>query len=262
MESEQRGGHRGRARQMAADGWISPLESLDGAPPRHSAWTSQRDYSRASSEHKLRRQEKGRRERTKRHVSKAPLVAPQTAGTGFQKARLPSVSALPAWCLTQESQLLVTRLPIHLSHLRMRRGSESHFPDLKCVSTSLTEGYGEYLQWWTWLCFGIRVSWILMWVQRVSSDPHCFCCPQATCLNRRTASKSSACLRRLLLLLLLLLLSHFSRVRLCVTPWTAAHQAPLSLWFSRQEHWSGLPFPSPMHESEKWKWSRSVVSDS
>jgi len=41
----------------------------------------------------------------------------------------------------------------------------------------------------------------------------------------------------------------------------AAHQAPLSLGFSRQEHWSGLPFPSPMHESEKWKWSRSVVSD-
>ena len=36
----------------------------------------------------------------------------------------------------------------------------------------------------------------------------------------------------------------------------------LSLGFSRQEHWSGLPFPSPTHESEKWKWSRSVVSDS
>ena len=31
--------------------------------------------------------------------------------------------------------------------------------------------------------------------------------------------------------------------------------------FSRQEHWSGLPFPSPMHESEKWKWSRPVMSD-
>ena len=40
------------------------------------------------------------------------------------------------------------------------------------------------------------------------------------------------------------------------------NQAPLSLGFSRQEHWSGLPFPSPMHESEKWKWSCSVVSDS
>ena len=52
-------------------------------------------------------------------------------------------------------------------------------------------------------------------------------------------------------ILLLLLLSHFSRVQLCETPWIAAHQAPPSLGFSRQEHWSGLPFPSPMHESEK-----------
>ena len=41
--------------------------------------------------------------------------------------------------------------------------------------------------------------------------------------------------------MLLLPLSHFSRVRLCATP---------SLGFSRQEHWSGLPFPSPMQESE------------
>ena len=63
-------------------------------------------------------------------------------------------------------------------------------------------------------------------------------------------------------MLLLLLLSHFSCVQLCVTPETAAHQAPPSLGFSRQEHWSGLPFPSPMRESEKWKWSRSVVSKS
>ena len=42
-----------------------------------------------------------------------------------------------------------------------------------------------------------------------------------------------------------------SRVRLFATPWTAAHQAPPSLGFSRQEYWSGLPFPSPMHENEK-----------
>ena len=63
-------------------------------------------------------------------------------------------------------------------------------------------------------------------------------------------------------LLLLLLLSRFSRVRLCATPETAAYHAPPSLGFSRQEHWSGLPLPSPMHESEKWKWSHSVVSDS
>ena len=52
-------------------------------------------------------------------------------------------------------------------------------------------------------------------------------------------------------ILLLLLPSRFSCVRLCATPETAAHQAPLSLGFSRQEHWGGLPFPSPMHESEK-----------
>ena len=42
--------------------------------------------------------------------------------------------------------------------------------------------------------------------------------------------------------LMLLLLSHFSCVRLCATP---------SLGFPRQEHWSGLPFPSPKHKSEK-----------
>ena len=52
---------------------------------------------------------------------------------------------------------------------------------------------------------------------------------------------------------LLLLLRRFSRVRLCAAPETAAHQAPPSLGFSRQEHWSGLPLPSPMHESEKSK---------
>ena len=51
----------------------------------------------------------------------------------------------------------------------------------------------------------------------------------------------------------LLLLSHFSHVQLCATPQTAAYQAPPSLGFSRQEYWSVLPFPSPMHESEKSK---------
>ena len=48
-------------------------------------------------------------------------------------------------------------------------------------------------------------------------------------------------LKSLLLLLLLLLPSHFRHVHLCVTPETAAHQAPPSLGFSRQEHWSGSP---------------------
>ena len=45
-------------------------------------------------------------------------------------------------------------------------------------------------------------------------------------------------------------------------PIDGSHQAPPSLGFPRQEQWSGLPFPFPIHESEKGKWSHSVVSDS
>ena len=41
------------------------------------------------------------------------------------------------------------------------------------------------------------------------------------------------------------MLSHFSRVQLFVTLWTVARQVPLSMRFSRQEYWSGLPFPPP-----------------
>ena len=48
----------------------------------------------------------------------------------------------------------------------------------------------------------------------------------------------------------LMLLSRFSRVQLWATPQTAAHQAPPSLGFSRQEHCRGLPLPSPTRESE------------
>ena len=44
------------------------------------------------------------------------------------------------------------------------------------------------------------------------------------------------------------MLSRFSHVQFCVTLWTAAHQAPLSMGFSRQEYWSGLLFPSPNYE--------------
>ena len=83
-----------------------------------------------------------------------------------------------------------------------------------------------------------------------------------TALRKQANKYSSSSVFWNIWCMLLLLLSHFSRVRLCATPQTAAHQASPSLGFSRQEHWSGLPFPSPIHESEKWKWSRSVVSDS
>ena len=47
-----------------------------------------------------------------------------------------------------------------------------------------------------------------------------------------------------------------SRVRLLATPWTAAHQAPPSMGFSRQEYWSGVPLPSPL--DGRW-WSNYPV---
>jgi len=50
-----------------------------------------------------------------------------------------------------------------------------------------------------------------------------------------------------------------SRVQLLVTPWTAAYQAPLSMGFSRQEYWSGLPLPSPLSSSESWRVLSSCV---
>ena len=53
---------------------------------------------------------------------------------------------------------------------------------------------------------------------------------------------------------LLLLLSRFSHVRLFVTPWTVALQAPLSMGFSRQEYWSELPFPSPYYCQVLGRW--------
>ena len=51
-------------------------------------------------------------------------------------------------------------------------------------------------------------------------------------------------------------LSHLGRVWLFVIPWTVAHQTPLSMGFSRQEYWSGLPFPSPNPKERQCpKWS-------
>ena len=73
---------------------------------------------------------------------------------------------------------------------------------------------------------------------------HRFCYLHSTLLHNTSAAKS---------------------LQLCPTlcdPIDGSPPGSPSLGFSRQEHWSGLPFPSPMHESEKWKWSRSVVSNS
>ena len=50
-----------------------------------------------------------------------------------------------------------------------------------------------------------------------------------------------------------------SRVRLLVTPWTAAHQAPPSMGFSRQEYWSGVPSPSPSKEQMSFNLMAAVT---
>ena len=47
------------------------------------------------------------------------------------------------------------------------------------------------------------------------------------------------------LYIIIILISSLNRVQLFATPWTVAHEAPPSVEFSRQEYWSGLPFPSP-----------------
>ena len=54
-----------------------------------------------------------------------------------------------------------------------------------------------------------------------------------------------------------------SHVRLFVTLWTVAHQAPLSMAFSRQEYWSGLPFPSPgdLPDPGIEPWSPALEAD-
>ena len=76
------------------------------------------------------------------------------------------------------------------------------------------------------------------------------CCWSTRELCMKHCTKLSKCFYFTSCYMLLLLLSRFSRVWLCATPETAAHQVPPFLGFSRQEHWSGLSFPSPKHESE------------
>ena len=80
------------------------------------------------------------------------------------------------------------------------------------------------LNLWRWVLWP-RVWFILVILQASKECIFCYAC--------------------VIFMLLLLLLSQFSHVWLCATPEMAAYQASPSLGFSRQEHWSGLPFPSP-----------------
>ena len=104
----------------------------------------------------------------------------------------------------------------------------------------LSNSLGPYgLQPARLLCPDILQSRTLEWVSMPSSRGSSQPGIKPTSLTSALAWQAGS------LPLLLLLLSRFSRIRLCVTPQTAAHQAPPSLGFSRQEYWSGLPFLLP-----------------
>ena len=86
---------------------------------------------------------------------------------------------------------------------------------------------------------GLCIRWPKYWSFSFSISPSNECSGLVSFRIDLLAAQGT--LKSLLLLLLLLLPSHFRHVHLCVTPETAAHQAPPSLGFSRQEHWSGSP---------------------
>jgi len=91
-----------------------------------------------------------------------------------------------------------------------------------------------------WIGCGGRGTLSLSWWECKLIHPLMSMCLCSSAAERDDSIKNAY----LTVLLLLLLLSRFSRVWLCATPETAAHQAPPSLGFSRQEYWSGLPLPS------------------
>ena len=81
-----------------------------------------------------------------------------------------------------------------------------------------------------------------MWLQQgwgVQSGPVAATdlCPQPHTIPHIGPKEITSCMHGML--------SRFSHVRLFATPWTVAHQVPLSMGFFRQEYWSGLPFPPP-----------------
>ena len=57
---------------------------------------------------------------------------------------------------------------------------------------------------------------------------------------------------------IMVIVKSLTRVRLFATPWTIADQVPLSMGFSRQDYWSGLPFPSPIMVIDECKLKRKT----
>ena len=125
------------------------------------------------------------------------------------------------------------------------------------------ESVYQFWGWWDdvtsplWACdtrrcwFGKCSSRYFVFVIQSLSHVRLFATPRTAACQAPLSSAISQSLLKLMstksvVSRLLLLLSCFSRVWLGAAPWIAAHQAPLSLGFFRQEYWSGLPFPSPL----------------
>ena len=163
---------------------------------------------------------------------------------GAQEMQVPSLGLEDPLkeAMATHSGILAWKLPWTEEPGRLQSiGSQSDTTEVTCQAHSLISGLrsiqSESLKMGPWTL----ILWVLQVIHKTLKFENNYSCRRDRQVN--------------LDWLLLLLLSRFSRVRLCEIPWMAAHRAPPSLGFSRQEHWSGLPFPSPMHESEKWKWS-------
>ena len=73
----------------------------------------------------------------------------------------------------------------------------------------------------------------------------CVCLCVCVCVCVHTYTYGGELMKQILVIFLACVLSHFSHVRLFETLWSIAHEAPLSMGFSRQEYSSGLPCPPP-----------------
>ena len=113
----------------------------------------------------------------------------------------------------------------------------------------------QKLRWWIdpqqvtcWMRLLCCTGFPLPPLFRVQSEP-CHSCraPAELMVGPKTWIVWPVSLATLAMVVLSSVLNHFSRVQLFATAWTVALQVPLSMGFSRQEYWRGLPFPSPGH---------------
>ena len=138
---------------------------------------------------------------------------------------------LPGWNEAQASQCLsqCTVFVIFFIHWKLVENKDcTWLIYILCDSEHNAGGILQALtkselksQWMRWWLKERMSEWIVKWIiERMNQW-------WSECIYQRKKVKSLSC------------------VRLFVTLWTVAHQVPLSMGFSRQEYWSGLPFPSP-----------------